>query len=122
MNRYTIYCTPEQTKKALELGAPIRFASINDIRLGRYIETECDKETYEIPTAVQMVGWLNIEKKIFVEVRPYVSICHEDKYDSTLINLCNGHMLNVKQGCNNSKEATLAAIDVALEYLTNNKK
>lgn len=23
MNRYTIYCTPEQTKKALELGAPI---------------------------------------------------------------------------------------------------
>lgn len=24
MNRYTIYCTAEQTKKALELGAPIK--------------------------------------------------------------------------------------------------
>lgn len=24
MEKYTAYCTPEQTKKALELGAPIR--------------------------------------------------------------------------------------------------
>ena len=83
MNRYTIYCTEEQTKKALELGAPLNCCYHNDdfqntIKIGslHYVE---------IPTAEQMLGWL------------------EDNYESR-------------------KEATLAAIDAALEYLINNRK
>lgn len=114
MNQYIIHCTEAQTKRALELGAPIikRYNRFDDF-------TECILDN---PTAEQMIGWLNIEKKIFVMVRPYVSMYHEDEYDSILMNLCNGYMLNVKQGCDNSKEATLAAIDAALEHLENLKQ
>lgn len=57
MNKYTIYCTPEQTKKALELGAPIK-------ECGYYFKkqigcnTISDTDLHIIPTAEQMIGWL----------------------------------------------------------------
>ena len=48
MDRYTIYCTEEQTKKALELGAPIE---------SEYIELIC-KSFLIYPTAEQMIGFI----------------------------------------------------------------
>lgn len=130
MDRYTIYCTEEQTKKALELDAPIerghdgsRYFNIGVPTLFDENDEICrvKNSVIFIPTAEQMCGWLIDEKKIFVKVNPYVSLTHEDEYDSLLVNLVNGHVLLVKQACNNLKEATLAAIDAALEYLSNNK-
>ena len=118
MNKYTIYCTPEQTRKALELGAPIRFASINDIRLGRYIEVESNNEAYEIPTTEQMIGWLD-EQGIAIDIHTYFRVghgkIHHYQYTVTDLNrVFNGEYTS-------RKETTLAAIDAALEYLTKAK-
>ena len=116
MNKYTIYCTPEQTKKAFELGAPIQFASINDIRFGRYIEVESNNETYEIPTTEQMIGWLE-EQGIIYDLEScwgsYVNITVWDSPNRELV---------IEINELNCKEATLAAIDAALEYLENLKQ
>lgn len=46
---YTIYCTEEQTKKALELGAPIVYS--NTFSQHSTIETITDKGYAVIPTA-----------------------------------------------------------------------
>ena len=92
MKRYTLYCTLEQTMKALELGAPI------------------DIEDYEprlaciIPTAEQMIGWLEA--------------CYNDT-DITIERYSNGRWMYFigwqSSGYYESRqEATLAAIDAAL--------
>lgn len=114
MNRYTIYCTPEQTMKALELGAPIQFASINDIRLGRYIEVESNNEAYGIPTAEQMIGWIEENKYMTIEV---VRTCVGYRYFAYFVV---GREIGGRY--DTRSEATIAAIDAALEYLSNNKK
>ena len=55
MNRYTIYCTQEQTKKALELGAPIIIAqSRHDLYNNKFCFIDCIEPTVIIPTAEQM--------------------------------------------------------------------
>ena len=106
MNRYTIYCTPEQTKKALELGAPI------NKRYNRF--EEFDECILDKPTAEEMIGWLQ-EQGVYVEITKsfiadYQSLVHDSHstrfYDEYL---------------SSRKEATLAAIDAALEYLSNEK-
>lgn len=102
MNRFTIPCTVEQTKKALELGAPIEvcdnYTITNDFRF------------YNIPTAEQIISWLE-EQGIFISIVP-----------DTDENTCANHVETKKYSlCNevhlSRKEATLAAIDAALEYL-----
>lgn len=65
-----------------------------------------------------MIGWLVEEKKIFVKVNPYVSMYELDEYDAILVNLQNGFIKTVKQGCSSPKEAVLVAIDEALNYLS----
>lgn len=108
MDKYTIYCTTEQTKKALELGAPIQFASINDIRLGRYIEVEGNNEAYEIPTAEQMIGWLRSKGFRF----------KIDEWSDTIVAFgVTFHCWYIYGQSSNPKGATLAAIDAALDYL-----
>ena len=53
MNKYTIYCTEEQTRKAVELGAPI------ELYYGGEYESELiDGIRYITPTAEEMIGWL----------------------------------------------------------------
>lgn len=47
MEQYTIYCSDEQTKKALELGAPLEYHCPNE-----------RESVYHRPTAEQMLGWL----------------------------------------------------------------
>lgn len=107
MKEYTIYCTPSQTKKALELGAPII-----SIPFGAYFCTPDNYFIYndfaiEEPTTEQMINWL--EKKGFY-FRLDTSGCSVEIDFNCII-----EKVNVPR-----KEATLAAIDVALEYLTNN--
>lgn len=48
MKRYTVYCTKEQTEKALKLGAPIEM---------EYLDLICKSFPIE-PTAEEMLGWL----------------------------------------------------------------
>lgn len=67
MNRYAIYCTKEQTKKAFDLGAPIILESEyytpteNDIKLDNPIPCEsytCGYHYAKCPTAEQMIGFI----------------------------------------------------------------
>lgn len=109
MERYTCYCTEAQTKKALELGAPIEKHYKGTDGLTRYYKDV-------IPTAEQMIGWLleriddiNIIK---AESGTWLFILYPE----------NTHIHQLKYGFSTRQEATLAAIDAALEYLSRNKK
>ena len=110
MNRYTICCTAEQTKKALELGAPIQYASINDIRLERYV---CiDDECYTIPTTDQMIWWLRSKG---------IQFHFDDETNYWNIGDATNDLTPLRRyGYSDNKE--LSAIDAALEYLENNKQ
>lgn len=106
MEQYTIFCTPEQTRKALELGAPIE-----------ELEYNCQQGwIYEKVTAEQMIGWLE-EQGIAIILESimdgdgigYCWIAHTFNYNEDMC-MKDDKMLS-------RKEATLAAIDAALEYL-----
>lgn len=114
---YTIYCTPEQTKKALELGAPIKYT------LERLIDS-CFKPI--IPTAEQMISWLE-EQGMLIDV----SFIGTDKPKMQGDKIFIYHVFDLNEWkelipfsriYSSRKEATLASIDAALEYLSNNKK
>lgn len=124
MNIYTTYCTGEQTKKAVKLGAPIKefihvepeFSMANGCL--PYPE---EIEMYEYPTTVQMIDWLETKGIHIYTHKIYSWSCHcyitfitvwETKNYSTIFH----------QEFFSNKEATFAAIDVALEYLSKNKK
>lgn len=104
MNRYVIYCTEEQTKKAFELGAPIKMTLLEGNQL-QPIQ----------PTAEQMLGWLEEQEGI-----TNIVIAKPSKWVFLIYNEIYYH--STGEGFNSRKEATLAAINGALEYLTNNKK
>lgn len=118
MSDYSLYCTEEQTKKALELGAPIQYASIKDIGLERYVYV--GDKWYTFPTTEQMIGWLEDGKikKIRIDSLSYED--HEEWFYS-IFDMENNN-ISFNRNYNSRKEATLAAIDAALDYLTNNKK
>ena len=114
MNHYTIYCTEEQTRKALELGAPIvilpnyeEFKGFPFVRCKNGYEYPCQK-----PTAEQMIGWLEeewccsftITKDI---VGLYLYVVRDKKKN----------IISKQFRYNFRKEATLAAIDAALDYI-----
>ena len=133
MEEFTIYCTEEQTKKALKLGAPIgkkiiAYSICTQPSSG--YEEDFSEETDEliIPTAEQMIQWLE-EQGIYAWVCPNfyeydkvynVSFVHNisklrkpyistgEKYDQSF------HPSH--------KEAVLSAIDEALDYLIKNRQ
>lgn len=119
MEKYTIYCTEEQTGKALELGAPIEFEAecpvdLETLERSPYPDIKMGKDGEPIliiPTAEQMKGWLRSQGFRF----------RINEYES-----CSSW--RIKDGwqyqgfCDTPKEATLAAIDAALDYLIKNKK
>lgn len=115
MNRYTIYCTEAQTKKALELGAPI-LADTQEIKFAGLNGLPFDIDRVVIPTAEQMILWLE-EQGILIDIdtewNKSVLVYVWDCENKSLIN-------NVFHG--SRKNATLVAIDAALDYLSNNKK
>lgn len=122
MNRYTIYCTEEQTKKALELGAPIKinyhppFNGENFMWLSPPADAIAWNNSTNclIPTAEEMIGWLE-EQKIFVDIAPCFDISCSWRIESKSYNKYE-YTSDIKV-CKTRKEATLAAIDAALDYL-----
>lgn len=118
---YTIYCSEEQKKKALKLGAPIETYEpiVIQSRAGGSFTTP----TIEHVTAEQMIGWLEDHDEIF-EIQ-----VDRASYESRTNNW--SFVIYVKQDCDvinapkvyfDRKEATLAAIDAALDYLKEHKK
>lgn len=106
MNKYTIHCTEEQTKKAFELGAPIVILPNYEEYKGFPFVRHTNGNEYPcaIPTAEQMLGWLE-ERGLYIQIDNMASTVGVDFktiYD------------RIKTS---RKEATLAAIDVALDYL-----
>lgn len=112
MNRYQIYCTEEQTKKALELGAPLIYIEEGRDKYSNlhYLYVPQKWGYYIIPTAEQMIGWLRTKGFRFA---------FDD--DTNYWNVCVGNKpITVGYGQTENKE--LAAIDAVLEYLSQNKK
>lgn len=100
MNRYTIRCTDEETRKALELGAPIEYHCPNK-----------HERFYHIPTAEQMVGWIKDQDVVIDtdwswggQVTMWVWYNPEKELIYT-------------SHANSLKDATLESIDAALEFL-----
>lgn len=117
MKRYTIYCNEEQTRKALELGAPIEYAKVIDTIKGNSIRIpEESGEFYLIPTAEQMIGWLGIEKGLYVE--PYFNGESAFSFTPIISTMEDGEVITCESK-ESFEEATLAAIDAALDYLSN---
>lgn len=122
MSDYSLYCTEEQTKKALELGTPLKqvFYSVQfDEILKEYHLIKIEDKLYEIPTAEQMIGFFrtkNIHIVIQKDVVDKWSVYgHEiEPIEFTIFDRLTGY--------NSFKEATLSAIDAALEYLSKNKQ
>lgn len=130
MTEYTIYCTEEQTKKALELGAKIEESIDYNtdghlVTMGYMLDGEVNEKNLDgfgwanilrIPTAEQMRGWLE-EQGVSIDVTMaskklgYYSLKIID--DRGITNFI-GRSQN--DYCSRN-EATLAAIDVALDYL-----
>lgn len=128
MNQYTIYCTPEQTKNALELGAPIYTTNEHLFRHPHewkyWVEVDIQGNFYaaKIPTAEQMIGWLE-EQRVLIEIY-YNSTYRHYNYCKKYGGRGNwGRALHdsYTQGFPSRKEATLAAIDEVLKYLKNLK-
>ena len=120
MDNFTIHCTEEQTKKALELGAPIEalYSKADYLQRIPTVSIKGEYVTYDyfIPTAEEMIGWLEEQDNIkSVEVTQSFGWHYRVKRKS------NDAENWIRGDCRNRKEATLAAIDAALEYLTNNK-
>lgn len=117
MNRYTIYCTEEQTKKALELGASLETRTNKNpfINVGFFNSRgQLVSESYDIPSAEQMLGWIEEQGLIIHIIHPYKN---------------GGYWIFYIQPTDvrgtlfaSRKEATLAAIDAALEYLIKTKE
>lgn len=120
MGLYAIYCTEEQTKKALELGAPIEVlytkADYQQKRPTISIKGEFVDYAYFVPTAEEMIGWLENQGLYFsIEcIGNYVYEVWTKDTDKIviIINSC----------VHTRKEATLSAIDAALEHLNENQK
>lgn len=118
MERYTIYCTEEQTKKALELGAPLEQVYYNVVTkdaLARYNLVLIGGKEYKIPTAEEMIGWLEEQESILA-----IEIDRDNTNEvwMYLVYTDNKEVDEWKSLFFSRKEATLAAIDAALEYLS----
>lgn len=116
MNQYTIYCSAEQTQKAYKLGAPIAKMT-EEFNAVPSCYVDKSNNLFEIPTSEQMISWL--EDGLLEEVHIEQDI--DSMWSYTIYG--NGNdLFGISNLYPSRKEATIAAIDAALEYLTNNKK
>lgn len=113
MKRYEIPCTEEQAGKALKLGAPIKHKEVTDFEVHLL-----DYNITEIPTAEEMVGWLEEQG---IQITLHVS-CFNEWGCMVYNTLMLSGLVFESSWRKTRKEATLAAIDAALDYLSNNKK
>lgn len=116
MIRYSIALTDEQTRRAYRLGAPIELYCTSELtfHLPKLVCNDGIERHFTNPTAEMMIGWLE-EQGIALDIHTYFEVengkIHHYQFtvtDSTMI--FNGEY-------NSRKEATLAAIDAALNYL-----
>lgn len=122
MNEYTIYCSEEQTKKAIELGAPILVAPEEFyVTLPHFNMKICGEYASVIlPTAEQMLGWIE-EKGVIITISNF----HNEygysvsKFENNFDESISYH--SAIDSNNSRKEATLAAIDATLNYLIEKK-
>lgn len=131
MNRYTIYCTEQQTKKALELGAPIEILP-NYTEYKGFPLVKCkdgNDRPCIIPTVEQMINWLE-EQGVYFEIG-YMQYFHVEGGKDIFDKLAHEYRIRIidktqlvskESDFTSRQEDTLAAIDAALDYLTNNKK
>lgn len=111
MEQYTIPCTEEQATKAFELGANIIKVE-EDFNAVPTCYVDKSDDLYEIPTAEQMIGWLE-EQGILIDVEMRTGIAYVyDRKNKVYVKTIT---------IPTRKEATLAAIDAALDYLSKNK-
>lgn len=110
MEQFKIYCTEDQARKAIELGAPIEYKEVTDFE-GHLL----DYEIIDIPTAEEMIGWLEEQENI-----KEVCVCIIDSWEYIISNRDKKPLLGFDY--NSRKEATLAAIDATLNYLVHNEK
>lgn len=121
MNKYTIYCTSEQVKKALELGAQIEYVDrFNENLPSELIEfTDANGKIksaeFVIPTAEQMIGWLEEQGDINA-----IEVGCAYKWGYRIFNKEYWEIMKHNTIYQSRQEATLAAIDAALEYLVDN--
>lgn len=111
MDNYTIYCTEEQTRKALGLGAPISKGPMIDIirnEIGKHCFLQ-GSDAYWFPTAEQMLGWLEKQGLDFYITTRGCSVVSYLDYGS----IFEEHDVD-------RKTSTLKAIDAALDYLADN--
>ena len=105
MNKYTIYCTSEQTKRAYELGAPIE-------------KTSLEYWKNKIPTIEQMCGWLREKYNIHI----YTLQCNNLTYIPQG-NICNNGVItqlfdwDYEEYFDSYQQAMRIAIDTALMHL-----
>lgn len=110
MEEYTIYCSAEQTKRALKLGAPIKNVHYNND--GGY-------EYADNPTAEQMLEWLKTNGFVF-GITDY-NDGFNDHVFWRVSNQFDKKWYVADDKLKDPKEAVLAAIDAALDYLKNKK-
>lgn len=113
MNRFTRYCSEEQTKKAFTLGVPLIKCDSRDkhmIYWGHMCYPRLTDYPYAIPTVEQMIGFLRGKG---------IKFHFDDETDYWRID-CSMLPLSDAYGVSEQKE--LAAIDAALDYLIKNKK
>lgn len=119
MNKYTIYCTESQVRKAMALGAPIS-ADTQEIKFAGINGLPFDVDRVVIPTAEQMIGWLE-------EQGVWIHFCKPNQRP----NLLSFSVSNINEPFrrefvggeySSRRDATLTAIDAALDYLVKIKE
>jgi len=126
MKQYTNYCTHNQITRAYYLGAPIHLFE----KIGRVYHKKNDvyiasKNVYDFSvTTQQMIGWLREEHQLYcgVDIDENESECSDTNNCSYMFykfNKCGifSHIFRKSLHCYTYKEAELAAIDEALNYL-----
>lgn len=112
MNKYTIYCTSQQTRKAILLGVQIYPTSFNNCGIHQLWDSE-NRYYYDIPTTEQLIEWLE-EQDFRFEIKFTTIYC--------IMIYINNIYIGSSICANSRKAATLTAIDTALEYLSNKFK
>lgn len=123
MEEFTIYCTVEQTRRAFKLNAPIKHYSpyttgpgtniclVKDLYEWDNADITCDDRLI-IPTAEQMKNWLKRVHKISIHLYEWDFW----EYDMSYNGQCYDGVFYKTE-----EEALLAAIDVALDILEDEK-